>query len=65
MYSSEHFTKEHTRTAELETAAHAIRKHFGVVAAGESGTCLVAGKAVADSFRTGGSLPRLKSLSRP
>ena len=55
----------HTRTAELETATRAIRTHFGAVAAGESGTCWVVGKAVADSFRTRGSLPRLKSLSRP
>ena len=55
----------HTRTAELETATQAIRTHSGVVAAGESGTCLVARKAVADSFRTRGSLQRLKSLSRP
>ena len=55
----------HTRTAELGTATQAIRTHSGVVAAGESGTCWVARKAVADSFRTKGSLPRLKSLSRP
>ncbi len=51
--------------AKQETvAAQTIRTLFGVVVAGAFGTLSVVGKVTTVAFRTRGSLPRLKSLSR-